>query len=564
MNHLPRLAGRPIIRPLTMKKFIAAYLICTLAAKAAPIAPESVAVLYNSSIPQSMDLATHYATVRKIPMENLIGIPLTDRGEISRSAFNTSLRDPLRQAFSARGWWTFGRTPEGMILPATCKITTLVSVRGVPFKISREIIVPDQPDETPGETQAAAQPVNELNARFSQSNEAAVDSELAMMGIQGIPTSGPLKNPYFKKDEPFASSKLSMMLLVGRIDGPSYEMCKRMIDDALSTETRGLWGMCYLDIAKKGGGYLMGDQWLENIAEMNFTKGIPTVTDKNKQTFTTNYPMSDAALYYGWYTKHSNGPLLNEHFQFRKGAIATHLHSFSASNLRDAGSHWTGPILAKGAAATLGNVHEPYLHLTHHFDIFHDRLIKGFSLVEAAYMALPVLSWQNVVIGDPLYRPFLYLNCGGEITEQDRDYRIIRLAHENWAGQPDTMVQKLRAVAAEKNNGKLYEYLGLWHRHRKDNKVAIAFFDSASKKHIMEPDQLRQWLYTADIHREAGNKQMAIQILRQANQMIPDIPESKTTQAILNILDPPPPPPAQLPEPNTAGDSAIQSKADQP
>jgi len=189
-------------------------------------------------------------------------------------------------------------------------------------------------------------------------------------------------------------------------------------------------------------------------------------------------------------------------------------------------------------------------------DIFHDRLIKGFSLVEAAYMAAPTLSWQNVVLGDPLYRPFLHLEGSGELTDQDRDYRAIRIANERWGKQPDTLVQKLRTAAAAKNNGTIYEYLGLWHRHNEDNKIAIAFFDSASKKHLRESDQLRQWLYTADIHREAGNKRMAIQILRQANQMIPSIPESITTLAILNILDPPPPPPAKLPTTGTAEKSA--------
>ena len=521
-----------------MKNLIVILSLSVLVAKASPIAPESVAVIYNSNIPESMDLAAHYAQMRKIPLENLIGIALPERGQISRIAYNTSLRDPLRNAFSARGWWTLGRSTEGMIMPATCKITTLVCMRGIPFKIAREVVA---------EEQAAPTPTPKPKSQFSQSNEASVDSELAMMGIQGIPTAGPLNNPYFKKDQSFASSKLSVMLLVGRIDGPSYEICKRMINDAVSTETRGLWGMCYLDIAKKGGGYATGDQWLENIAELNFFTGIPTVIDRNKQTFTTNYPMNDAALYYGWYTKHRNGALLNEQFQFRKGAVATHLHSFSASNLRDSNSHWSGPILAKGAAATLGNVYEPYLHLTHHLDIFHDRLIKGFSLVEAAYMAAPVLSWQHVVLGDPLYRPFLHLDGSGELTEQDRDYRAIRLAKENWSNQPDTLVQKIRTAAAAKNNGRLYEYLGLWHRHQKDHKVAIAFFDSASKKHIKESDQLRQWLYTADIHRETGNKRMAIEILRQVNRMIPAIPESKSTIALLNILDPPPPPPAKAP-----------------
>ena len=519
-----------------MKNFIVLLSLSIVVAKATPIAPESVAVVYNSSIPQSMDLAGHYAQMRNIPLENLIGLPLPERGQISRIAYNTSIRDPLRNAFSARGWWTLGRTAEGMIMPATCKITTLVCMRGVPFKIAREVIAP-QPSEQP------PKPKNQ----FSQSNEASVDSELAMMGIKGIPIAGPMNNPYFKKDQPFASSKLPIMLLVGRIDGPSYEICKRMINDAVATEARGLWGMCYIDVAKKGGGYASGDNWLESIAELNFLTGIPTVVDRNKQTFTTNYPMNDAALYYGWYTKHRNGSLLNEQFQFRKGAVATHLHSFSASNLRDTNSHWSGPILAKGAAATLGNVYEPYLHLTHHLDIFHDRLIKGFSLVEAAYMAAPVLSWQQVVLGDPLYRPFLHLSGSGELTQQDRDYRAIRLAHESWGNQPDTLVKKLRTAAANKNNGKLYEYLGLWHRHQKDNKVAIAFFDSASKKHIKESDQLRQWLYTADIHRETGNKRTAIEILRQVSQMIPAIPESKTTIALLNILDPPPPPPAQVP-----------------
>jgi hypothetical protein len=33
-------------------------------------------------------------------------------------------------------------------------------------------------------------------------------------------------------------------------------------------------------------------------------------------------------------------------------------------------------------------------------------LARGWTLGEAAYYALPVLSWQGVLIGDPLYRPF--------------------------------------------------------------------------------------------------------------------------------------------------------------
>ena len=59
-----------------MKTFIAAFLLSVLVTKAAPIAPESVAVVYNSNIPESLDLAEHYAQMRNIPAENLVGIPL--------------------------------------------------------------------------------------------------------------------------------------------------------------------------------------------------------------------------------------------------------------------------------------------------------------------------------------------------------------------------------------------------------------------------------------------------------------------------------------------------------
>lgn len=532
-----------------MKTITVTFLLAIVVARAAPIAPESVAVLYNSNIPESAELAQYYAEKRGIPAENLIGLPLSEHGQINRESYGTTLRDPLWNVFSRNHWWTLGRTSKGAILPTSCKITTLVCMRGVPFKIQRQAIPPAPAGEEP-----------KLPPHFASHNEAAVDSELAMFGVQGTSLEGPLNNPYFKKSEPFGAAKIPFMLLVGRIDGPDFATCKRMIDDALSTEARGLWGMCYLDIARKGGGYADGDQWLENIAKLNHATGIANVIDRNKQTFTTNYPMNDAALYYGWYTGHKNGPLLNQNFRFRKGAVAVHLHSFSASDLRSASSHWTGPILAKGAAATVGNVYEPYLQLTHHFDILHDRLIKGYSLVEAAYMAIPVLSWQNVVLGDPLYRPFLHLNGTGTIEEEDRVYRAIRIANERWSNEPDTLVQKLRTAAAAKSNGRLYEYLGLWHRDRKQYEVAIAFFQSASKKHIRESDRLRQWLYTADIHREAGNKQMAIQILRQAKELMGDIPEAQTTLALLNILDPPPPPPVKEPAPETGKNPAVPNK----
>jgi hypothetical protein len=111
-------------------------------------------------------------------------------------------------------------------------------------------------------------------------------------------------------------------------------------------------------------------------------------------------------LYFGWYSGSVDGPFTLPGFRFPPGAIALHLHSYSAATLRSADSGWTGPFVARGVTATVGNVHEPYLQFTHPPHLLLRALARGATWAEAAYFALPVLSWQAVAIGDPLYRPF--------------------------------------------------------------------------------------------------------------------------------------------------------------
>ena len=45
--------------------------------------------------------------------------------------------------------------------------------------------------------------------------------------------------------------------------------------------------------------------------------------------------MTDCALYYGWYAEKIAGPFVQSDFKFARGALAVHIHSFSASTLRD-------------------------------------------------------------------------------------------------------------------------------------------------------------------------------------------------------------------------------------
>lgn len=64
-------------------------------------------------------------------------------------------------------------------------------------------------------------------------------------------------------------------------------------------------------------------------------------------------------------------------------------------------------MLEKGVAATIGPVHEPYVQGFPLPELFFGHLVEGYmSLGEAYLISLPFLSWQTILIGDPLYRPF--------------------------------------------------------------------------------------------------------------------------------------------------------------
>ena len=64
-------------------------------------------------------------------------------------------------------------------------------------------------------------------------------------------------------------------------------------------------------------------------------------------------------------------------------------------------------MLAKGAAATIGPVYEPYVQGFPLPEIFFGFLVEGYmSLGEAYLVSLPYISWQTILVGDPLYQPF--------------------------------------------------------------------------------------------------------------------------------------------------------------
>ena len=113
----------------------------------------------------------------------------------------------------------------------------------------------------------------------------------------------------------------------------------------------------------------------------------------------------DAAIYCGWY---SYGHYIAA-FTWVRGAVGYHIASAECTTLRVKGSQvWCKMMLEKGAAATIGPVAEPYVQAFPVPDVFFGLLIDGrLTLVECYALSNPFWSWQMVLIGDPLYRPFM-------------------------------------------------------------------------------------------------------------------------------------------------------------
>ena len=261
-----------------------------------------------------------------------------------------------------------------------------------------------QDNSLPGEIEA--------EANF-QTNAAAVDSELSLLPIFGLPLGGFLPNIFYDRlgtglirAGPELATKL---ILVTRLDGPRPADVRRMIDDGIFAEQNRLAGLAVIDtrgLTSTANHYFEGDEWLRRSAEMLQRDGWSTEVDTNPDVLPPTDPCNHVALYFGWYRAGAFGPWITPPNRFVRGAIAYHLHSFSASTVRSSTDKWVGPLIAHGATATMGAVYEPYLGLTPHLNIFTRRLLDGNYFAEAAYASQPGLSWMITVVGDPLYRPF--------------------------------------------------------------------------------------------------------------------------------------------------------------
>ena len=412
-----------------------------------------VVVLANANDPDSIRLARYYAEKRAVPSGNIMVLPMSSAETISWPEFISTIYQPLQDALVAQRWIdAFGTTLTDSIGRKRYgisghRISYLVVCRGVPLRVN------DDQEFHRREARLT------LQAEFP-TNAGAVDSELSLLAHSTYDISGWVPNPWFGVDQA-SLVEAQPVVKVTRLDGPTLADAAGLVDHALEAERTGLLGRFYVTVR---GPHRDGERWLEQAAAELAGLGFDGDVDREDKNLPSTARFDAPALYFGWYAQDLGGPMGLPGFRFPPGAIALHIHSFSAQTLRSASVGWCGPLVARGVTATFGNVFEPFLQLTLDPPMLLRALRRGRNLGDAAYYATPALSWQTIVIGDPLYRPFAV----------PLEAQLANLAGLPPSLAPYVLLRKARLLEHEKRPGEALRLLEEEFGRRPDAVLALA------------------------------------------------------------------------------------------
>ena len=458
-----------------------------------------VVVVYNARMRESKDLASHYAARRNVPHGQILGLDLPTGETMSRAEYHEQLQQPLLRFLQQNKLFIYSplalANGQKDLKPIAAKIRYAVLCYGVPLRIAEDPLLPD--------------PGSEMVREPLRRNGAAVDSELSTLPVQNssLPLAGPQVNRLFTSRYAYSLDPTNGLLMVARLDGPTAALARALVDKALQAETNGLWGRAYFDLrGLTNGAYKKGDDWIRGASEVTRRFGFETVVDDKPETFPAAFPMSQIALYAGWYDTDASGPFARPKVEFMPGAFAYHLHSFSAHTLRSTTQYWCGPLVAAGATATMGCIDEPFLDGTPNIGVFFAALLPGgFTFGEAAYACQNVVSWQTTVIGDPLYRPF------GKTPRDQHD-------------------------ALEQRHSKLIEWADLRYA---DESLVLGVKPAEVVQYLLRPDVPQDSAVLAEklaeLYQMQGQDELSIVALRRALQLGPT--PQQNVRLTLNLSD---------------------------
>jgi uncharacterized protein (TIGR03790 family) len=340
--------------------------------------PANVLVVINDNSPLSRDIGEYYARRRGVPMGNICRLHTTTEENIARGDYTREIAGPIATCLRKN--------------QLTESILYMVTTQGVPLRIST----------TTGKDMGV--------------DGAAVDSELTLLYAdmhsgKPHPLPGSVPNPFFgKKDAKFSHPQFPIYL-VTRLAAYDFDDVKALVDRALKASNRGKF---VIDL--RGSGDEAGNDWLRDAAIL-----LPkerTVVDESDKVL---YDQSDVIGYASWGSNDRNRHQRFLGFHWLPGAIMTEYVSTNARTFARPPENWnigtwdnqktwfvgspqsmTADYILEGATGANGNVDEPYLIMNPRPDFLLPAYYHGRNLAESYYLAMRALSWQEIVIGDPL------------------------------------------------------------------------------------------------------------------------------------------------------------------
>lgn len=525
-----------------------------------------ILVVYNENFPEARELAEYYMGVRQISRDRLIAINCSVEETVTRAEYENTIRGPIEDYMIQRGW--LKRAPRRIeinkrqvqVEQATKNlIWSIVLIRGIPLRIS-------QPTPKEGEPPKGGRIMGVTNA--------AVDSELSLITFRGLPTQGFVGNLFWseQKIRGFNQYFADYLIMVTRLDGPTAKDVRRMISDAVLVERTELSGRAYFDargIKNRKDAYYLGDKWIRGTARIVKASGFETTLDENGSIYKTRLPWENVGMYAGWYEWNAKGPFTRPGFLFRPGAVAYHIHSFSAQTIRDPQKNWVGPLISRGATATMGCVYEPYLQFTPNVEVFYTCLLQGLTFGEAAYHSQSVLSWMTTMVGDPLYRPFPRnffdtLRNAEKEKPENLEWLVLRMARLVAYQKSVPLEEKIKnfekfANAAPTSN--VYEGIALVMAERNMSPILIKqYFEKAMELAKKNDDRVRIAMRMAQYHKNRGKTADAVTILETLQATLPKESEYYQISGVLNAYTAPP----KVLNKNKGKDGTVKRKTDQP
>ncbi|MBZ5514520.1 MAG: TIGR03790 family protein [Acidobacteriia bacterium] len=350
--------------------------------------PENVLLVVNQSSRISKAVGTYYRSRRAVPTRQVCSIKTWDEEEIDRAIFDKEIRRPILDCLERGGLQD--------------RILYIVLAKGVPLKIKDS-------DE--------------------QGDHASVDSELTLLyqDLLGIPRvlRGSIPNPYFAGSRGGQFVRFSHrefpIYLVTRLDGYDLADVRALIDRSLAPARDGRF---VLDLSRDDNA--TGNDWLREAAAKLLAAGIPAsriVLDTSERFVAGE---KEVLGYASWGSNDSrdysrflantwvNGALLVEF-------VSTDARTFEKPPAKWTIGKWSDPpitffagspqsliadYLHQGVTGAAGYVYEPYLAACVRPQFLFPAYVRGLNLAESYYSAIPSLSWQTVVVGDPLTTPF--------------------------------------------------------------------------------------------------------------------------------------------------------------